>query len=314
MAELESRSSFIITSHARPDGDAVGSVLASMHMLRAMGKRADVVLHDPVPQIYRKLPGIEFLRQTDRVDGDYDAALVLECDSLYRSRVQGLEKYYLINIDHHDTARLYADVNWVDPEAPATAELIYRIAKAFKVEISPAMATCLYSAMLADTGSFRYRGTRGSTFSFARELVQKGADPVEIATSLYLSYSAAKMKLLGLALGTLEQRGAFAWMHVTRAGIASTGALDEDCEGLVNYALGIEGVQVAAFFRETSDGGLRVSLRSKGAVDVAKAAEQFGGGGHRCAGGCPIAGPLDKAVAAILAELKKQGFCPDGHC
>ena len=163
--------------------------------------------------------------------------------------------------------------------------------------------------MLTDTGSFCYAGTNDATFELAGELVRAGADPVNIAQHVYFANPATKMHLLGAALSRLSTEDRLAWMHVTREDMIRTRAADEDCEGVANYALGIHGVEVAAFFRELPGDKFRVSLRSKGAVNVARIAESFGGGGHTCASGHAIDGPLSAATGRVLdllrAELQK---------
>jgi len=304
LQEIEKRNSFVVTSHARPDGDAIGSSLAMAQILRAMGKRADVVLADSVPVLYRPLPYAETAFQSSHVNGHYDAAIVLECDSAQRTRVQGLEKYFLISIDHHASSRPWANVNWIDPRACAVGEMVFRLALAAQVEITPEIASCLYAAVLTDTGSFSYSSTNAHTFELARCLVQYGAQPAEIAHNVYYSSPLAKMRLLGVALSSLQHEGAMTWMHVTRGDMDRCGAIDEDCEGLVNYALGIAGIEVAVFFREAANDRIRVSIRSKGAVNVASMAEKFGGGGHECAAGFSIAGPQSAAMETVLTELR----------
>src|SRR5271165_5944914 len=306
--QIGRRQTFILTSHARPDGDAVGSALACCQILRSMGKQANVVLSDGVPGIYRPLPFSDsVLRTTDHAP-QAEAVIILECDSVQRTCLTGLEQHYLINIDHHATARPFADLNWIDPSACATAEMIFRLAREAGVKISPEVATCLYTAVLTDTGSFCFTGTTERTFALAQELVRCGADPVKIAHSVYFSTQLSKMRLLGEALRTLHRDGSLAWMHVTHRTMEMCESQEEDCEGLVNYALAIEGIEVALFFREQPEGGFRVSLRSKGAVNVAKVAESFGGGGHTCASGCAIEGPLSVATERMIAQLRIGGF------
>lgn len=301
---------FILTSHARPDGDAVGSALACCQILRSMGKQANVVLSDGVPHVYLPLPFAESVLQDTQQAPEAEAVIILECDSVQRTRLAGLENHYLINIDHHATARPFADVNWIDPHACATAEMIFRLAREAGVKISPEVATCLYTAVLTDTGSFCFHGTTERTFALAQELVKCGADPVAIAQSVYFSTHLSKMRLLGSALSNLQREGSLAWMHVDRENMERCQASDEDCEGLVNYALAIKGIEVALFFRQESDGHFRVSLRSKGAVNVAAIAASFGGGGHECASGCAVEGPLTVAVERLLAALHKSGYQP----
>jgi phosphoesterase RecJ-like protein len=306
--QIEKRRSFILTSHARPDGDAVGSALACAQILRSMGKQASVVLSDGVPAIYGPLPYAETVVRSTAEVPEADAAIILECDSVARTRLSGLEQHYLINIDHHASARPFANVNWIDPSACATAEMIFRLAREVGVKISPEVATCLYTAVLTDTGSFCFHGTTEQTFALAQELVRCGADPVRIAHNVYFSTHVSKMRLLGAALSNLRTDGSLAWMHVDRSAMETCFANDEDCEGLVNYALAIQGIEVALFFREQSDGRFRVSLRSKGRVNVAAIAESFGGGGHECASGCAVDGPLPSAVKQLVAELRAHGY------
>jgi bifunctional oligoribonuclease and PAP phosphatase NrnA len=306
LKHIEQRERFVLTSHARPDGDAVGSSLACCEVLRRMGKQAEVVLRDGVPRVYQQLPFAGNVIQSERVNGGYEAVILLECDSIQRTRLEGLEGRFLINIDHHKSGRNFADVNWIDPTAVATAEMVYKLAREAGVKISPEIATCLYTAVLTDTGAFMFEGTNQHTFELARELVLAGADPARCARPIYFGHSTAKMRLLGSALSVLQREGPLAWIWVTQAQMDQTGAKEEDCEGLVNYALAIGDVEVAVFFRELPDGRFRVSLRSKGRLDVGHIAEVFGGGGHACASGCSVDGPLHAAVESVLGKIRSQ--------
>ena len=303
LRHIEQRNRFLLTSHARPDGDAIGSALACCQILRLMGKEAEVVLRDGVPRIYQPLPFADKVITAERVNGRYEAAIILECDSIQRTRLEGLEDRFLISIDHHLSGRPFANVNWIDPKAVATAEMVYRLAREAGVAISPEIATCLYTAVLTDTGSFMFEGTNEHTFALARELVLAGADPAHCAHNVYFAHSTAKMRLLGSALSNLHREGHLAWIWVTQDQMEQAGAKEEDCEGLVNYTLSIQDVEVAAFFRELPDGRFRVSLRSKGQLNVATVADRFGGGGHKCASGCSLDGPLSVAVARVIAQL-----------
>ena len=304
LKQIEQRERFVLSSHARPDGDAIGSTLACAEILRRMGKRAEIVLRDGVPRVYQQLPFAASVVQSDHVNGDHDAAILLECDNIQRTRLEGLERYFLINIDHHKSGRNFAHLNWIDSNAVATGELVYKLARAADVKISPEIATCLYTAVLTDTGAFMFEGTNQHTFELARELVLAGADPAKCARHVYFGHSTAKMRLLGAALSALQREGTLAWIWVTQEQMERVGAREEDCEGLVNYALAIGDVEVAVFFRELPDGRFRVSLRSKGKLDVALIAEQFGGGGHACASGCSVDGPLHAAVENVLGKIR----------
>ncbi len=304
LESIAARKRFLLTSHARPDGDAVGSALACAQILRSLGKEADVVLSDGIPYIYRPLPYADQVVQTNLVNGHYEAAIILECDSLARTRLDGLESNFIINIDHHYSGKPFGHINWIDPEACATAEMIYRLGREAGAQITKEIATCLYTAVMTDTGSFRFAGTTARTFALAGELVRCGADPVQCAQNVYFANPTSKMRLLGAALSTLQREGSLVWMHITRAQIDYCGAFDEDAEGLVNYAVSIAGVQVAVFFRELPDKRYHVSLRSKGAVSVAEVAENFGGGGHHNASGCSLDGPLSVATERVLAQVR----------
>jgi bifunctional oligoribonuclease and PAP phosphatase NrnA len=298
---------FLVTSHARPDGDAIGSVLATRELLRALGKNVDAIMSDPVPVIYKPLPFADEIQQFSTVNGRYEAAIILECDNVQRTGISGIDcgDRVLVNIDHHNSAKPFADVNWIKTDACATAEMVYMLIRAAQVPLTPEMATCLYTAVLTDTGSFCFNGTNEHTFALAEELVRAGADPARIAQNVYFASPESKMRLLGEALKTMRRRGKLMWMHVTQEHMQETHAREEDCEGLVNYALGIDGIETALFFRELPDHRFRVSLRSKGRIDVACIAEKFGGGGHRCASGCSIAGPLQRAVEEIVQLIEE---------
>jgi bifunctional oligoribonuclease and PAP phosphatase NrnA len=296
----------LLTAHARPDGDAVGGLLACWMLLQKMGKKVDMALSDRVPYIYRSLPCASQVRHWSRVEGDYDAVILLECDGIARTGLGGLENRFLINIDHHTSGRPFAHVNWIDSSACAVAELVYRLAGAAGIEITPEMATCLYTAVLSDTGSFRYEGTDARTFELARDLVRHGADPALIARDVYFSNPVAKMMLLGAALANLQRDGLLAWLWVTEKDMDRTHAAEEDCEGIVNYAIGIREIEVAIFLRELRDCRVRLSLRSKGRVNVATIAERFGGGGHENASGCTLDGPLTIATERMLTYLRSE--------
>ncbi len=307
LAEFSPGKRFLVTSHARPDGDAIGSVLAIAGMLEQMHCSADIVMADPVPYVYRKLPGAERIRHAAHVASGTETAILLECDGIPRTGLKGLEGRRLINIDHHASGRLFADVNWIDEQACAVAAMIYRMSVVAGVEITPAMATCLYTAVLTDTGSFTYPGVGPEAFALARDLVVHGADATQIARDIYFSNRPSKVQLLGTALKNMCCDGPLAWSWTTAEEMESCCADAEDCEGVVNYLIGIEGVEAAVFMREIpGENQFRLSVRGKGRVDVAAVASCFGGGGHRSASGCTIDGPLAEATARVLKELRLE--------
>jgi phosphoesterase RecJ-like protein len=296
---------FLVCSHSRPDGDAVGSMLAFGMFLEQIGKRADLVTPDRVPANYRDLPGAGNIRSAMDVHGSYDAAILLECDGLERTGLRGMEDLFLINIDHHVSGRPYAQLNWIDRGAASVGELVYRLVKAAGARLTPEMATCLYTTVLTDTGGFSYGALSESTFALARELVLAGADPVSIAKEVYFSAPASKIMLLGAALNNLHREGSLAWLWITNEDMVRTHAAEEDCEGIVNFALSIAGIEGAVFLRELPEGRIRLSLRSKGRINVAAIAERLGGGGHENASGCTLNGPLEQALGVILAEMRR---------
>jgi phosphoesterase RecJ-like protein len=295
---------FLVCSHSRPDGDAVGSMLAVSMLLEQMGKRADLVAADRIPSIYRQLPGADRIRNAMRVHGPYDAVILLECDGLERSRLRGLEPFFLVNIDHHTTGKRFAHVNWIDRNAASVGELVYRLVKAAGATVTPEMAACIYTTVLTDTGGFCYGATRASTFALAQALTQAGADPVRIAQDVYFSTATSKLLLLGAALSNLNREGRLAWLWVTHQDMVRTCAAEEDCEGIVNYAICISGVEAAVFLRELPERRIRLSLRSKGKVNVSAIAARLGGGGHQNAAGVTLDGPISRALEEILLELR----------
>jgi bifunctional oligoribonuclease and PAP phosphatase NrnA len=304
---------FLLTSHARPDGDAIGSVLALAEVLDQLGCQADIVLADPVPVTYQALPNLDRIRHTPSAD-DVDPSrktpvILLECDGIARTGLLGLEGRTLINIDHHASGRNFGSVNWIDEHACAVAAMVYRIAVAADVDITPSMATCLYAAILSDTGAFTYASTTADTFALVHHLAARGANPSQIARDIYHSNPASKIRLLGIALSNLQTEGDLAWTWVTSKDMDRIGAIAEDCEGVVNYLISIAGVESAVFLREVPDASqFRLSIRSKGKLDVARIAEHFGGGGHRSASGCTLDGPLGVATERILTQLR-TGLC-----
>lgn len=297
---------FLVCSHSRPDGDAVGSMLAMGMVLEQMGRRAELVTADRIPSIYRELPGADAIRTAMRVHGPYDAVILLECDGLERTRLRGLEPFFHINIDHHATGRQFGHLNWIDRHAASVGEMVYRLAKGAGATVTAEMATCLYTTILTDTGGYCYGATRASTFALAKELTEAGADPVRIAQDIYFSTATSKLLLLGAALSNLKREGRLAWLWVTHQDMVRTCAAEEDCEGIVNYAICIAGVEAAVFLRELPEGRIRLSLRSKGRVNVSAIAAQLGGGGHENAAGVTLDGPISHALDEVMAALRPE--------
>ena len=303
---IEHKQRFAITSHIRPDGDSLGSSLGLYWLLRALDKDVEVIMRDPAPPAYRGLPGADAIRVTPAVDQPYDAVFVIECSDIDRPGLIDLEKQFVVNIDHHSTTELFGTINWIDSTASAVGEMIYNLCKATGVRVTQEIAEGVYTALLTDTGSFHYSNTTERTFKIASELVRTGVRPARTAEAIFGNYQWPKIELLSQVLGTAkrDESGRVAWMHHTLEMQQRSQASEEDSDGFVNYPLTIGEVQAVALFKECAPGLYRTSLRSKGEVNVAKVAEQFGGGGHRNAAGCTLKGNLDELEQQILPLMQ----------
>lgn len=312
LMEFRRGRSFVLTSHIRPDGDAIGSLLALSDFLEARGCRVEIVLADAMPAIYHTLPGSDRIRHATSPGSRGDEielrpVVVLECDSIDRTGLRGLEGRYLINIDHHASGRDYGDLNWIDPDACAVGAMLYELLTAAGDAIRPETATCVYAAILSDTGAFTSRSTTRETLAMAAKLAAAGADPARIANDLWFSSPECKVRLLGAALVNMQREGAIAWSWATLNDLERLHAVSEDCDGVVNYLVGIAGVEAAFFAIELPPTGeYRLSLRSKSDIDVARIAESFGGGGHRAASGCTVTGSLDDVIGRVLAKVHRD--------
>lgn len=303
---IEKKDRFAITSHVRPDGDSLGSSLGLYWLLKALNKDVEVIMRDPAPPSYRQLPGAGTIRVSPAVDRAYDAVFVIECSDIDRPGLIDLEKQFVVNIDHHSTTELFGTVNWIDSTASAVGEMIYNLAKATGVRVTKEIAECVYTALLTDTGSFHYSNTTERTFKIASELVRTGVRPAKTAEAIFGSYQWPKIELLSHVLATAkrDETGHVAWMRQTLEMQEQTNASDEDADGFVNYPLAVGEVEAAALFKECSPGVYRTSLRSKGDVNVARVAEQFGGGGHRNAAGCTLKGDLEEVEQQVVPLLQ----------
>jgi bifunctional oligoribonuclease and PAP phosphatase NrnA len=304
----------LLTFHSSPDGDALGSALGFAELAAALGVSSTVVSRDPAPASLSFLPGTDKVEIRTELPTDFlagfDLTVVLECPDLDRQGFDNLATLPILNIDHHLANTAYGTVNYVDDEAPAVGEMVLRMADASSVPVTATMATCLYTALVTDTGDFRYSNSTPRAFAAAHRLVQCGARPHEIAEALWSQTPARVVRLVGAVLSTLElgANGRIAVVTCDSAMLAATGAGREDTEGIINYPRSIAGVEVAVLLKSFSDGETRASLRSRGAVDVQEIAASFGGGGHRAASGCTIKAPLAEArrqlLAIVLAALE----------
>ncbi|HEY6045160.1 MAG TPA: bifunctional oligoribonuclease/PAP phosphatase NrnA [Pyrinomonadaceae bacterium] len=303
---IENKDRFAITSHVRPDGDSLGSSIGLYWLLRALDKDVEVIMRDPAPHSYQKLPGADAIRVTPSVDRPYDAVFVIECSDIDRPGLIDLEKQLVVNIDHHSTSELFGTINWIDSTASAVGEMIYNLCKATGVRVTREIAECVYTALLTDTGSFHYSNTTERTFKIASELVRTGVRPAKTAEAIFGNYQWPKIELLSHVLSTAKRddTGRVAWMSQSLAMQQQAQASEEDADGFVNYPLTVGEVEAVALFKECSPGIYRTSLRSKGDVNVAKIAEQFGGGGHRNAAGCTLKGSLEELERQVVPLMQ----------
>lgn len=303
------KQTFLITTHINPDGDAIGSVLALRAALVQMGKQCEVVNTDGVPDLCSFVPTCEFIVSQPDLSR-MDVVLILDCSGKDRiaAPVEALAACdQRIIIDHHQSSQPNADLNWIDPTASATGELIYELIKRLPVEIDETIATSLYTAIATDTGGFRFTNTTPRVLRTAAELVERGADPHKITYHLFEERSAKASIILGIALSRLQQDcgGRLTWSVLNRATFDALNADDDDIENVVNFVRNVRGTEMGILFREGDDGRVRISFRSNSHYDVSKIAEEFGGGGHRAAAGCRMRATLDDAVARVLRRVRE---------
>ncbi|MFH0779108.1 MAG: bifunctional oligoribonuclease/PAP phosphatase NrnA [Candidatus Eisenbacteria bacterium] len=307
---IRSAESLMITSHVDLDGDAVGSELGLGLVLEKMGKNLAVVNQDPLPPCYRFLPGKHLLRNLGEGPDCFDAALVLDCTSLERTGSVGefisSQKIPVANIDHHGSNVCFGAINCVRPDACAAAILVLEIISKLGQSVSPDVATCLYAAVLAETGSFRLSNTSAEALEVSARLAGEGADPFAVAAQVYGKRSPATLRLIGEALRSLEVLfdGRMSIITLDRAQLNAAGAVGGDeLEGVVNFAMTVEGIRVGVFLRELPGGIVKMSLRSNGTVDVDVIARKFGGGGHSNAAGAKVPGTLEGVRGAVIERI-----------
>jgi phosphoesterase RecJ-like protein len=302
----------LLTSHSDPDGDAVSSLLALGLALSRLDKNVTLYNYSPIPAVYRFLPSVErIVRQIENA-GAYDVALVLDCGDLPRvgeASATISQIPLVVNIDHHISNTGFGDIQLVDPDACSTAEIVYRLIKALNVPLDKAIATSIYTGILTDTGSFRFSNTNPAAFAISHEMTALGVEPYTVAQRVFGTYSLERIKLLNLALDSLEisKNGKLSVMTITNAMFDFTETQPEDVDGMINYARRIQDVKVAALIQEQRNGKAKsenkrqfhVSLRSDGSVDVAAIAGAFGGGGHASAAGFQVETSLLKLKSDI---------------
>ncbi len=305
---LKEQDRFFIATHINPEGDALGSSIALSMALEAMGKTTVVYDRDSVPEYYRFLPGHERVASStsDLQTADFHLAL-LDCNIPERAGINGVQFRRVLVIDHHETEKDFGDIKWVRPDAAATGMMVFYLIKELGMKITQEIAVNLYAALTIDTGTFRYANTSAEVLKVAAELVEAGANPAFISTNLYETWSEKRFRLFIMALNTLEIRENVAFTAVTRGMFRETATTAEDTENFSGVPRMMKDIKISAFFRETDENHWKVSLRSKGDINVSRIASVFGGGGHKNAAGYRIKAPLNNAKEILMDEIRKSG-------
>lgn len=308
VSAIQEARTFLICTHEAPEGDCLGASLGLGYALESLGKQVRHFNPEPVPRQCQFLEGwqrFESILPTT----PFDLVFVVDCADISRTGPQhkGIRALGpVFNIDHHGTNTHFGAQNVVDGTASSTCELIYELLMVLKIPLSPLMAECLYTGLMIDTGCFRYSNTSVWTMDVARELMSLGANPARVGNGLYETMSPACLRLLPRVLDSVrfEAGGKIASIHVTRDMLNTAGAILSDTEGFINYPRGVDGVEIAVFFKEM-EGALSVSLRAKQSADIGAVAKAMGGGGHRLAAGFSTQEPLEQVRARLMPLLKK---------
>jgi phosphoesterase RecJ-like protein len=311
---IRARRRFVLSSHSRPDGDSIGSQLAMAYALRALGKEATVVNADPAPPPLMAFPGVPTIRIAPRVDGDHDAAFIMECGDLARTGVAGLDRFFVVNIDHHPGNTGYGQINWFDASAAACGEMVFDLVRALGVPLSLEIATHIYLAILTDTGSFHYSSISPRTFDICRDCLEAGVDPVIVARNVYDSNNMGRLKLFGAVLSAMQidATGRIAIVYLDHEMARAAGGTYQDTEGLINLPLTVKEIQAVVFFKQDEAEQYRVSMRSKGEIDIGAVAKAFGGGGHKNAAGCTVTGAIDALQKTFVEKIEGAIALPEG--
>ncbi len=307
----------VITSHLRPDGDSICTSLSLYFIGKQLGKDMAIINKDNTPFPLNHFPDVDVIQTGQIAPQRYDTIILLECANVDRSGQLNIDNYFKINMDHHFSNDYYADINWVDPNASAVAELAFKLGKKLKIKFSPQIANHLYCGIVSDTGSFQFSNTNAGSFKSCYELVSLGASPIRTSELLYNNNPPEKIKLLGLVLSTLHlnKTGDIAVITMFKEHLNTLHLKEIDTEDITTLTRSIKGVEMVLFFKEIKKDTFRVSIRSKGSSNAARIAEYFGGGGHQHAAGFTVSGKhaqlihnLPKKVQVLLKEspVKKE--------
>jgi phosphoesterase RecJ-like protein len=311
IAVIRKAKTFLVATHVNPDGDGLGSILALGEGLRKLGKKVVIYTADAVPKMYHFMPGQARIAHEINPKAKFDVSFIVDLGEVERvgeAFVAHPGRGLTVSLDHHAKGDHNAELNYCLPKQASSGEVIFKLLKALKIKITKSMATNIYTAMVTDTGSFKYSNTTTETFAIAAELTKLKIDVWEVALNCFETFSAARMELLKRIMAALVLHSSKKVASITIAlkDLEETGAAPDEAEGFINYPRSIEGVEVAIAFKETEPGKYKLSLRSKHYVDVAAIAQSFGGGGHIRAAGCKIDGDFATVREAILAKVLPQ--------
>jgi len=309
---LKEKKRFLLTAHVDPEGDSMGSQLALFYILKEMGKEAVLVDQDKVPCNIKFLPGADMVSNEIPDNFFPEVVVVLDCPVL--ERIGNVREYLkegqlIVNVDHHISNEYYGDINWVESGVSSVGEMLFLLAEKMGVRINEEMAKAMYTAIVTDTGMFKYTNTSKQTHRVAGELVATGINPKNMFSEIFEKKSIHSLKLLGKVLNTLqvENEGTIAHISVTKQMYKDVGGDSVSTEEFIGFPRSIKGVEVALFFKESTEipGRINVSFRSSGKVDVNAIAGCFGGGGHAEASGCIFNCSIEEAREQVVAEAKK---------
>lgn len=312
---IQKNKNFLITSHINLDGDGIGSELALYFILKKLNKKVTILNQDRIPKIYDFLPDSDKVQcwNNNRINPkSIDVGIALDCSSIKRiGRTYEIFKDIktIINIDHHKSNENFGNLNYLDCSASSVGEIIYELITFLNIDLlDEKISTCLFTAIITDTGSFRYSNVSSKTFGVASHLTRHRIKSHLIANNIYNRSTYPGLKLLGESLLTLEMDDSkyVSWLTITRKMLNDTNANDEDIEGIINIATTLNNVEISILFRETKNNKIKISFRSKGNFDVNKFAGKFKGGGHPNAAGCLCSGKLDEIKEKILSKLFKE--------
>jgi len=303
---IKASETIAVTSHLRPDGDSLCTSRALALMGGLLGKDVSIINRDPTPLPFTGFPDLAGIRIGQIRAADFDTVILLECADVSRSGQEGLDGAFKINIDHHHSNSPYADINWIDPEAPAVGEMVFDLRHALGIRPTPEIAENLYCAIASDTGSFQFSNTTPRALAAATELARLGASATSVAEKLYYNNSPEKIQLLGRVLTTLTMngKGTIAVISMFKRDTEALHLKEVDTEDMTTLARSIKGVEMVMFFKEMGPETFRVSLRSKGSANAARVAEHFGGGGHIHASGFTVYGPYDRLIREVPAIVE----------